>query len=75
MKAIKTVSAMVHSVGGPIDGVEIIAENGNNKVLARYKGVYCTAIFNPFVCMYYADDMYGRLTEEQAKQYYNEIIR
>lgn len=75
MKAIKTVSAIVHSLGGLIDEVEIIAEKGNNKVLVRYKGVYCTAIFNPFVCMYYADDMYGRLTEEQAKRYYNEIIR
>ena len=64
---------MVHSIGGPVDGVEIIAESGNNKVLARYNGVYCTAIFNPFVCMYYADDVYGRLTEEQAKMYYDNM--
>lgn len=73
MKAIKTVSAMVHSVGRPVDGVEIIAESGNNNVLARYNGTYCTAIFNPFVCMYYADDVYGRLTEEQAKMYYDNM--
>lgn len=73
MKAIKIVSAMVHSIGAPVNGVEIIAESGNNKVLARYNGVYCTAVFNPFVCMYYVDDVYGILTEEQAKMYYDNM--
>ena len=31
--------------------------------IAEYKGVKCTAIFNPFTCSYYADDVYGRIEE------------
>lgn len=31
--------------------------------IAEYKGVKCTAIFNPFTCSYYTDDVYGRIEE------------
>jgi hypothetical protein len=37
----------------------IIKSIGDNLYLAEYKGVRCTAIFNPFVCRYYVDDVYG----------------
>lgn len=38
---------------------EIIREIGDNLYLARFDGVYCTAIFNPFDCRYFVDDVYG----------------
>lgn len=31
--------------------------------IVDYKGVKCTAIFNPFVCAYFADDVYGTIEE------------
>jgi hypothetical protein len=34
---------------------------GDNEYLADYNGIKCTAIFNPFVCRYYVDDVYGRV--------------
>ena len=37
----------------------ILKKVGDNKYLADYNGVKCTAIFNPFVCRYYIDDVYG----------------
>lgn len=46
----------------PYDIATIIHENGNNDVVAEYKGVRYTAIFNPFVGRYYVDDIYGKLT-------------
>ncbi len=38
---------------------EIIKKIGDNQYLAEYNGVRCTAIFNPFVCKYFVDDVYG----------------
>lgn len=66
----ENVMAMVHSLGKP-DVVTIIKYVSNNNVLAKYKGQYCTAIFNPFVGMYYVDDKYGVITKEYAERYYN----
>ena len=43
---------------------EIIKAIGDNLYLAEYSGVRCTAIFNPFVCRYFVDDLYGRIPEE-----------
>ena len=37
----------------------IIKKLGDNRYLADYNGVKCTAIFNPFVGRYYVDDIYG----------------
>ena len=39
-------------------------ELGNNNYLVDYRGVKCSAIFNPFNCTYYADDIYGRTDNE-----------
>ena len=52
--------AMVHSLKD-LDTVTIISETDNNNVIAEYKGQRYTAIFNPFVCLYYVDDIYGKL--------------
>jgi len=55
-----TAKAMVHSLKSQ-DTVTILHEKSNNDVIAEYNGQRYTAIFNPFVCMYYVDDIYGKL--------------
>lgn len=52
------VNAMVHSIKA-VKEVEIIEKRGDNDYLAKVGDVVCTAIFNPFVGLYYADDVYG----------------
>ncbi len=50
-----------------MDEITILEErqdtNRGKYYIAEYKGVKCTAIFNGFNCCYYADDVYGRITE------------
>lgn len=50
-----------------IDEITILEEKEHptkgKYYIAEYKGVKCTAIFNPFTCSYYADDVYGRIEE------------
>lgn len=50
--------AMVHSINA-VKEVEIIERRGDNDYLAKVDNVVCTAIFNPFVGLYYVDDVYG----------------
>ena len=52
------VNAMVHSIND-IKEVEIIEKRGDNDYLAKVGDVVYTAIFNPFVGLYYVDDVYG----------------
>jgi len=52
------IQAMVHSKKA-LDEVTILEMRDNNNVTAEYQGKICTAIFNPFVCLYYVDDIYG----------------
>ncbi len=40
---------------------EIIRKIGDNLYLAEYRGIQCTAIFNPFAGRYFIDDVYGIL--------------
>ena len=42
----------------------IIKKIGDNQYLADYNGIKCTAIFNPFVCKYFVDDVYGRIDSD-----------
>ena len=49
---------MVHSINA-VKEVEIIEKRGDNDYLAKVGDVVCTAIFNPFVSLYYVDDVYG----------------
>lgn len=58
-----TVKAMIHSLGAQDEAV-ILHEKGNNDVVAAYRGIRCTAIYNPFSGMYYVDDRYGVLTDQ-----------
>ena len=56
----RKVKAMIHSLNAQ-DEVTIISENGNNNVIAEYEGKQYTAIFNPFTCLYYVDNVYGEV--------------
>ena len=58
------VSAHIHSLDGQMDKITVLEELGNNSYLVDYRGVKCSAIFNPFNCTYYADDIYGIIKEK-----------
>ena len=65
MKPVKNM-AHIHSLDGKMNEITILEErqNGNQTYyIVDYKGVKCTAIFNWFVCEYYADDIYGIIKE------------
>ena len=56
--------AHIHSLNGAMDGITVLdmKEDGRQTIyIVDYRGVKCSAIFNPFNCTYYADDVYGRL--------------
>ena len=59
------VTAYIHSLKDkkndrPVLGEAVILEKtGDNRYLAEYNGVKCTAIFNFFTGRYYVDDVYG----------------
>jgi hypothetical protein len=55
--------AFVHSLKSE-DEVTILHKTGNNDVVAEYKGVRYTAIYNIFVGLYYVDDLYGKLPDQ-----------
>ena len=55
--------AQVHSLKDQGE-VTILHENGPNDVIAEYQGKRCTAIYNPFVGLYYVDDIYGVLSDQ-----------
>ena len=57
--------AMLHSVDrdgthqADLVEVEILEEVGNNDyIVLTPDGVKCHALFNPFTCYYFADDLY-----------------
>ena len=66
MTAFKT-TAHIHSLNGKMDEITVLSsrqEGSQTIYIVDYKGVKCTAIFNPFVCEYYADDKYGIIKED-----------
>lgn len=62
MKPYKT-QAHIHSLNGEIQEITILEKVGDNDYIVDYKGVKCHALFNWFVCEYYADDVYGRVEQ------------
>lgn len=65
MKPFKT-QAHIHSLDGATDEITVLDETVNGRqvtYIVDYRGVKCTAIFNPFTCTYYADDKYGIIKE------------
>jgi len=55
--------AMVHSLKAR-DEVTILHENDYNDVVAEYKGKRYTAVFNLYLGLYYVDDIYGVLPDQ-----------
>lgn len=45
------------------DEITVLEKVGDNDYIVDYKGVKCHALFNWFVCAYFADDVYWRVTE------------
>ena len=51
--------AMRHSTG-VAESVTLTEEKDiNNCKVKLDNGICCTAVYNPFTCLYYADDKYG----------------
>ena len=46
-----------------MDEITVLEKVGDNDYIVDYKGVKCHALFNWFVCAYFADDVYRRVTE------------
>ena len=46
-----------------MDEITILEKVGDNDYIVDYKGVKCHALFNPFVCEYFADDVYRVVKE------------
>jgi len=55
--------AMINSLQAR-DEVTILHQNGSNDVVAEYKGKRYTAVYNLFVGLYYVDDIYGVLPDQ-----------
>ncbi len=43
------------------DEITVLEQVGSNDYIVDYKGVKSHAIFNWFVCAYFADDIYGKV--------------
>ncbi len=46
-----------------MDEITVLDKVGDNDYIVDYKGVKCHALFNWFICAYFADDVYRRVTE------------
>jgi len=58
------IKAHIHSLNGEIDEITVLEQVGDNDYIVEYKGVKCHALFNCFICEFYADDIYGRIEWE-----------
>lgn len=41
-----------------MDEITVLDKVGDNDYIVDYKGVKCHALFNWFICAYFADDVY-----------------
>lgn len=56
----------IHSLNGALAKATIVEKIGDNKYIAEYNGVRCTAIFNPFAGRFYVDDKYGVIKDRTS---------
>lgn len=54
----------IYSLNGELAEATIIEKIGDNRYIAEYNGLKCTAIYNPFVDRYYVDDKYGIICDK-----------
>ena len=45
-----------------MDQITVLQKIGDNDYIVDYKGIKCHTIYNWFVCAYFADDVYWRIT-------------
>ena len=48
-----------------MDEITILEKVGDNDYIVDYRGVKCHALFNWFVCQFYADDIYRIVKEAE----------
>ena len=67
--------AMLHSLDphgtheAELQPIEILEEVGDNDyIVLTPAGVKCHALFNPFTCYFFADDVYRVVTDEKGEQ-------
>lgn len=58
----------IHSLDGALREATIVEKIGDNRYVAEFNGVRCTAIFNPFVGRFYVDDKYGIIREKTQRR-------
>ena len=63
MKVIAMVNSKEQREEVEIIGTRYKGWDGTEYIVLTKGGVKCTAIFNPFVGIYYADDIYGVINE------------
>ncbi len=54
----------IHSLDGELREATIVEKVGDNKYVAEFGSVRCSAIFNPFVGRFYVDDKYGVIKDK-----------
>ena len=53
----------------PLQDVEILEQDDDNDyIVLTPAGVKCHALFNPFTCYFFADDVYRVVTDEKGEQ-------
>ena len=72
MKMNLKVVALINSLNQTAE-VTIIEMIGNNKYLADYNGTLCAAMFNPFMGMYYVDDIHGKFPSMSQEEMDNAL--
>ena len=55
----------IHSLKREMDEITVLEKVGENDYIVDYKGVKCHALFNWFVCQFYADDIYRVVKEDE----------
>ena len=55
--------AHIHSLHGELREVTVLEQKDSVNYIVEYGGVKCTAVFNFYVCQFYADDKYGIIRE------------
>ena len=58
--------AHIHSLNGEMKEVTVLDKIGDNLYVVDYEGTKCTALYNPLVGIYYADDKYGVISERDT---------
>ena len=57
--------AHIHSLDGEMKEITVLEQKDSVNYIVKFGNVKCTAIFNPFVGMLYADDKYGIVKESK----------